>query len=58
VFSINDMLELEDMNPIGAAGDLRFVPLNMQTTEQALRASKEPPPPIVPDGNAQDSFGK
>lgn len=35
VFSINDVLELEDRNEIGPDGDKRFVPLNMQLLEKA-----------------------
>ena len=41
VFSINDVLELEDRNPIGPDGDKRFIPLNMQLLE---KAGEEPPP--------------
>lgn len=41
VFSVNDVLELEDRNPIGPDGDKRFVPLNMTTLE---KAGEEPPP--------------
>lgn len=33
--STNDIRRLEDMNPIGPAGDQHFVMLNMQTLEQA-----------------------
>lgn len=42
VFSVNDILELEDMNPIGPEGDKRLVPLNMTTLE---KAGEEPPKP-------------
>ena len=33
-FSINDILQLEDRNPIGEDGDRMFVPLNMTTIDQ------------------------
>lgn len=37
--SINEVRELEDMNPV-PNGDLRFVPLAMQTLEQAAAAAR------------------
>jgi HK97 family phage portal protein len=43
-FSINDILEEEDENPI-PGGDTHFVPLNMIPLEQAI---KEPPPEPKP----------
>lgn len=47
VFSINDVLKRENMNPIGSDGDKRFVPLNMQLLENA---GEEPLPvkPVTP----------
>lgn len=45
VLSINDVLELEDRNRIGADGDKRFVPMNMQLLENAGEA---PPPGSEP----------
>ena len=45
VYSINDMLELENMNPLTPEiGDTRLVPLNMQTLENAIQGG---------DNNAQ-----
>lgn len=41
VFSVNDICEMEDRNPVGPEGDKRFVPLNMQLLE---RAGEEPLP--------------
>lgn len=38
-YSINMILELEDQNPIGPAGDIHFVPLNMIPVDQALTLS-------------------
>lgn len=35
IFSVNDVLELEDRNPIGPDGDKRFVQRNMITIDQA-----------------------
>jgi HK97 family phage portal protein len=43
VMSINEVRQLEDMNPIGAQGDVRFVPVNMMTLERAI-AQGEPDP--------------
>lgn len=45
VYSVNDILELEDRNTIGADGDKRFVPMNMTTLE---KAGEEPEPPPQP----------
>lgn len=36
-FSINDILELEDRNPIGPEGDLRLVPVNMMSIQRAAQ---------------------
>jgi HK97 family phage portal protein len=33
VYSVNDILELEDRNPIGPKGDIRLVPMNMATLD-------------------------
>jgi hypothetical protein len=38
---VNDILRLEDMNTIGAIGDVRLVPMNMHTLEQAAGGTKE-----------------
>lgn len=40
VLSTNQILRLEDMNPIGPEGDQRFVPLNMVTLERANQAGR------------------
>jgi len=42
IFTINEIRMLEDMNPIGADGDVRFVPRNMTTLENAIRGATEP----------------
>ncbi len=41
-FSVNDILELENRNPIGEEGDARFVPLNMVPLDRALEPQHEP----------------
>ncbi len=48
VFSINEVRELEDLNPI-PNGDLRLVPMNMQTLEQAALPPPEDPSETEPD---------
>lgn len=52
VFSVNDVLELEDMNAIGPLGDKRIVPMNMTTLERVGEA-----PPATPASAAQRSAG-
>ena len=44
--TINHILALEDMNGIGADGDVNFVSTNVQTLERAIAG---PPAPVVPD---------
>jgi HK97 family phage portal protein len=43
VYSINDILEMEDMNPIGPAGDAHYVQLNLTTAEQMAAKLAEMP---------------
>ena len=43
VYSINDILELEDRNPIGPMGDLRFVPINFSTLNNVFNPPELPP---------------
>jgi HK97 family phage portal protein len=64
-FSVNQILELEDLDPIGPQGDLRFVPANMMTLEEASRRAKEPPkpdpapvPPAPPAKPAEEDPGE
>ena len=45
--TVNRILQLENENPIGPAGDVRFVPMNMQTLEKAIK-EPEPPEPKAP----------
>jgi HK97 family phage portal protein len=66
-YTPNMVLEIEDENPIGPEGDLRLVPLNMQTLEAAGRPPEpapQPPvdPPVIepapvpaPDGSQDDA---
>ena len=41
-FSVNDILEKENMNPIGPEGDERFVPVNMMPLKHALLQPADP----------------
>jgi hypothetical protein len=41
--TINEIRELENLNPIGPEGDTHFVPMNMTTLEKAVA---EPPAPV------------
>lgn len=58
--SANDILGFEDMNDIGADGDIRFVPLNYVPLDQARANAKaaiaEPPAPTAPDQPAPDTL--
>lgn len=44
--SVNDILELENRNPIGPEGDERFIPMNMQPLKRAI---EEPETPKAPE---------
>ncbi len=46
--TVNRILELEDENDIGPIGDVRFVPMNMVTLEQAIAGPPKPLPPAEP----------
>ena len=53
VFSVNEIRELEDMNPV-TDGDKRFVPMNMTTLE---KAGEDPEPaPLIEEGDGDDEF--
>ena len=54
-YSINDILKLEDKNPIGPDGDIRFIPGNMITLDRAI---KGPPPQPEPKGPGDAPKGK
>ncbi len=41
VFSANDIRKLEDLEPIGAAGDIRIAPMNYQNLEDLMRPMEE-----------------
>jgi HK97 family phage portal protein len=45
VFSVNEIREFEDLNPIGEEGDKRLVQLNLTTLE---KIGEEPPEPAQP----------
>lgn len=58
VFTVNDILSLEDMNTIGPDGDRRFVPLNMvplDRVDDVIDAKNEPKTglPAAPNGAMQ-----
>lgn len=48
-YSINEVRALEDMNGIGTPGDVRFVQVNRQTLENAMKAKPDPVPTQAPD---------
>lgn len=52
VYSINDICEILDVNPIGPMGDLRFIPVNMMPLEKAQWQAENPEalPPKPPGG--------
>lgn len=52
--SINEVREMENLNPLGAEGDAHFIQLNMTTLDKAAEPALEPAPapPVV---EAEDS---
>lgn len=44
LYTINDMLKIENMPLIGPKGDVRFVPHNLKTLDEALAPPPEPTP--------------
>jgi HK97 family phage portal protein len=56
VFSPNQICEWENMNPIGPAGDIRLVPLNMVNLEKAGQAdsSVDPAPESDPESDPSE----
>lgn len=49
--SVNDIRELEDLEPIGPEGDSYLVPLNMADAEQALKELLQPTPEPAQGGD-------
>ncbi len=47
--SANDILRMEDMNPIGKDGDQYLVPMNMTTPEKIEDPPEPPAPPQMPE---------
>ncbi|MGA1561915.1 MAG: hypothetical protein ACO376_02900, partial [Gammaproteobacteria bacterium] len=45
--TINEVRELENLNPIGPEGDQHYIQMNMQTLED-MNAEPEPPPEPPP----------
>lgn len=59
--SINEVREMENLNPLGAEGDAHFIQLNMTTLDKAAEPALEPAPapPVVeaedsPEDDAED----
>ena len=56
--TVNEVRELENLNPIGPEGDVHFVPMNMQTLERAVAEPEPTPPPeqqpMVEDEDSPD----
>jgi hypothetical protein len=46
--SVNEIRELENMNPLGPEGDQHFIQLNMTTLEK-VAADEEPQPEPAPE---------
>lgn len=47
--NLNEIRQREGLNPLGPDGDLHFVPVNMQTLEQAASEPDSEPEPEPPD---------
>jgi len=50
--TVNEIRELENLNPIGPEGDKHFIQLNMTTLDQAVEPpapEPAPAPPVVED---------
>lgn len=62
VLSINDILALENMNPIGEDGDRRFIPANnlapLDKIDEVLAKKNAPPPAPVTESEDQESEEK
>ena len=59
--SVNEVREMENLNPLGAEGDAHFIQLNMTTLDKAAEPALEPAPapPVVeaedsPEDDAED----
>jgi HK97 family phage portal protein len=53
--TVNEIMGLENRNPIGPEGDVRFVPKNLQPLEKAIKAEDpKPPPPAIPPPSDDD----
>jgi phage portal protein BeeE len=56
--SANDVLALENRNPIGPAGDIYLSPMNMLSAEQALRMVQERPDMELEQEEGTDREGR
>lgn len=55
--TVNDICRMENLNPIGPAGDEHFMPLNMTTIERLAEGEPEPAeaPAQLPNDDAQEA---
>jgi HK97 family phage portal protein len=51
--SVNEIRELENMNPLGPEGDQHFIQLNMTTLEKVAAGDEEPQPEPAPEPVAE-----
>ncbi len=60
VMTVNEIRTLENMNPIGADGDLRFVSVNYKTLQQLAREAHLPPEeqPKTENGKSKTETGE
>lgn len=56
--SVNNILDLENRNPIGPAGDIFLSPMNMLSAEQALRMVQENPDMELEQDDGVDPEGR
>ncbi len=54
VLSVNEIRELENLNPIGPEGDQRFMQMNMATLEQIAAGQNQPEPAAQAEPMAED----
>jgi len=45
--TINEIRQMENLNPIGPEGDQHYIQMNMQTLEDMSAEPEQPPPPPV-----------
>jgi len=55
--TVNEIRELENLNPIGPQGDQHFIQLNMTTLEKAGEQQPQDPPPMPQDTPGEPADG-